>query len=86
YFPGIANYYATASGELNSFPYNSSTAMFYYNVDAFEKAGITFKPDTNDMREAASLEIIPLLQEAGATVHVYDPAGMEEGRHLLPGV
>ena len=48
--------------------------------------GITFKPDTNDMREAASLEIIPLLQEAGATVHVYDPAGMEEGRHLLPGV
>ncbi|KAA0679935.1 UDP-glucose dehydrogenase family protein [Azospirillum brasilense] len=48
--------------------------------------GITFKPDTNDMREAASLEIIPLLQEAGATVHVYDPAGMDEGRHLLPGV
>jgi len=48
--------------------------------------GITFKPDTDDMREAASLEIIPLLQDAGATVHVYDPAGMEEGRHLLPGV
>ncbi len=48
--------------------------------------GITFKPDTDDMREAASLVIIPMLQEAGATVRVYDPAGMEEGRHLLPGV
>ncbi|MBO0128767.1 extracellular solute-binding protein [Agrobacterium sp. OT33] len=55
YFPGIANYYATASGELNSFPYNSSTAMFYYNVDAFEKAGITFKPDTwEQVQEAAT--------------------------------
>ncbi|RVT73808.1 extracellular solute-binding protein [Agrobacterium tumefaciens] len=57
YFPGIANYYATASGELNSFPYNSSTAMFYYNVDAFEKAGITFKPDTWEQVEEASKKL-----------------------------
>ncbi|MBB4404176.1 MULTISPECIES: extracellular solute-binding protein [Rhizobium/Agrobacterium group] len=57
YFPGIANYYATASGELNSFPYNSSTAMFYYNVDAFEKAGITFKPDTWEQIEEASKKL-----------------------------
>ncbi|WP_320201302.1 extracellular solute-binding protein [Agrobacterium sp. rho-13.3] len=54
YFPGIANYYATAAGELNSFPFNSSTAVFYYNVSAFEKAGITGKPDTwEDVAEAA---------------------------------
>ncbi|WP_454687373.1 extracellular solute-binding protein [Agrobacterium leguminum] len=57
YFPGIANYYATAAGELNSFPYNSSTAVFYYNVDAFEKAGITFKPDTWEQVEDASKKL-----------------------------
>ncbi|PZP53342.1 MAG: glycerol 3-phosphate ABC transporter [Agrobacterium fabrum] len=57
YFPGIANYYATAAGELNSFPYNSSTAVFYYNVDAFEKAGITFKPDTWEQVEEASKKL-----------------------------
>ncbi len=54
YFPGIANYYATAAGELNSFPFNSSTAVFYYNVSAFEKAGVTSKPETwEDVAEAA---------------------------------
>jgi sn-glycerol 3-phosphate transport system substrate-binding protein len=54
YFSGIANYYATAAGELNSFPFNSSTAMFYYNVDAFQKAGIDFKPETwEEVEEAA---------------------------------
>ena len=34
YFPGIANYYATSTGEMWSFPYNSSTAVFYWNRDA----------------------------------------------------
>ncbi|WP_337267232.1 extracellular solute-binding protein [Oryzifoliimicrobium ureilyticus] len=57
YFPGIANYYATASGELNSFPFNSSTAMFYYNVDAFQKAGIDFKPDTWEQVEEAGKKL-----------------------------
>ncbi|MCO5732565.1 extracellular solute-binding protein [Rhizobium sp. SSA_523] len=57
YFPGIANYYATAAGELQSFPFNSSTAMFYYNIDAFQKAGITFKPDTWEKVEEAGLKL-----------------------------
>jgi UDPglucose 6-dehydrogenase len=48
--------------------------------------GVTFKPDTDDMRDAPSLDIIPLLQQAGATVKGYDPAGMTEAAHLLPGV
>jgi UDPglucose 6-dehydrogenase len=45
--------------------------------------GLTFKPNTDDMREAASLEIIPALQAAGATVRAFDPEGMEEAKKLL---
>jgi UDPglucose 6-dehydrogenase len=46
--------------------------------------GLTFKANTNDMREAASLTIIPLLQKAGLKVKAYDPEGMEEAKHFLP--
>jgi UDPglucose 6-dehydrogenase len=47
--------------------------------------GLTFKPGTDDMRESASLDIIPALLEAGATVRVYDPQGMKEAAKLLKG-
>ncbi|WP_343715057.1 extracellular solute-binding protein, partial [Inquilinus sp.] len=46
YFGGIANYYATSKGELMSFPYNSSTALFYWNKDAFAKIGRDKGPET----------------------------------------
>lgn len=48
--------------------------------------GLTFKPNTDDMRESPSLEIIPRLQAAGASVRAYDPEGMNEARKLLTGV
>ncbi len=48
--------------------------------------GLTFKPNTDDMREAPSLSIIPALQKAGATVRAYDPAGLMEAEKLLSGV
>ncbi|MEM9332534.1 MAG: UDP-glucose/GDP-mannose dehydrogenase family protein [Pseudomonadota bacterium] len=48
--------------------------------------GLTFKPNTDDMREAPSLVIVPGLQEKGATVRAYDPEGMEEASHLLENV
>ena len=48
--------------------------------------GLTFKPNTDDMREAPSLEIIPALQNAGASVRAYDPEGIEEARKLLDDV
>jgi UDPglucose 6-dehydrogenase len=48
--------------------------------------GLTFKPNTDDMRDSASLVILPALQDAGAAVRAYDPAGMTEAKHLLPGV
>ncbi len=53
YFPGIANYYATAKGEMWSFPYNSSTALFYWNKDLFAKAGLTEAPKTIEEWDSA---------------------------------
>jgi len=47
--------------------------------------GLTFKPGTDDMREAASLVIVPALQEAGAGLRAYDPQGMKEAAKLLKG-
>jgi UDPglucose 6-dehydrogenase len=48
--------------------------------------GVTFKPNTDDMRDAPSLTIIPALVGAGAKVRVTDPQGRHEGEALLPGV
>ncbi len=48
--------------------------------------GVTFKPNTDDMRESPSLDIIPALRKAGAIVRAYDPEGMEEAQKLLDGV
>ncbi len=48
--------------------------------------GVSFKPNTDDVREAPSLAIIPALQDAGANVRAYDPAAMHEATPLLPGV
>ncbi|MDF1768146.1 UDP-glucose/GDP-mannose dehydrogenase family protein [Maricaulis sp.] len=48
--------------------------------------GVTFKPNTDDMRDAPSLEIIPALQKAGATVRAFDPAGTVEAEKLLQNV
>jgi len=48
--------------------------------------GVTFKPNTDDMRDAPSLTIVPALVGAGARVKVVDPQGRHEGEALLPGV
>jgi UDPglucose 6-dehydrogenase len=48
--------------------------------------GVTFKPNTDDMRDAPSLTIVPALVGAGAKVRVCDPQGRHEGEALLPGV
>jgi UDPglucose 6-dehydrogenase len=48
--------------------------------------GVTFKPNTDDMRDAPSLTIIPALVGGGAIVHAVDPQGRHEGENLLPHV
>jgi UDPglucose 6-dehydrogenase len=48
--------------------------------------GLTFKPNTDDMREAPSLVILPRLMEEGATVRAYDPAGLAEASQMMPGL
>ena len=48
--------------------------------------GVTFKPNTDDMRDAPSLTIVPALVGGGARIRVVDPQGLREGEALLPGV
>ena len=48
--------------------------------------GLTFKPNTDDMRDAPSLDLAPALIAAGATVQAFDPEGMHEAAKLLDGV
>ncbi|RDI58625.1 UDP-glucose dehydrogenase family protein [Microvirga subterranea] len=48
--------------------------------------GLTFKPNTDDMREAPSLDIIRTLQDAGARIRAYDPEGMEAAKGMLQDV
>jgi UDPglucose 6-dehydrogenase len=45
--------------------------------------GLTFKPNTDDMRDAPSLVIVPALQSEGATIRAYDPEGMKEARRHM---
>ena len=46
--------------------------------------GLTFKPNTDDMRDSPSLGILPALQKAGATIRAFDPEGMDEAKKLMP--
>jgi UDPglucose 6-dehydrogenase len=46
--------------------------------------GLTFKPNTDDMREAASITILPALQKRGITVRAHDPEGMDEAKKQMP--
>ena len=46
--------------------------------------GLTFKPNTDDMRDAPSLVILPELMKRGAKVQAHDPVGMDEAKKLMP--
>lgn len=48
--------------------------------------GLAFKPNTDDMRDAPSLDIVPALTQAGAIVTAFDPESMGEAKHLLPDI
>jgi UDPglucose 6-dehydrogenase len=57
-----------------------------FNGKTIAVLGVTFKPNTDDMREAPSLTIVPAFVGGGAQVRVVDPQGRREGETLLPGV
>ena len=48
--------------------------------------GLTFKPNTDDMRESPTIPIIKGLQEKGAKIQAYDPAGMEQAKQYVPDI
>ncbi|APG62956.1 UDP-glucose 6-dehydrogenase [Sphingorhabdus lutea] len=48
--------------------------------------GLTFKPNTDDMRDAPSITIVQTLQDAGAIICAHDPEGMEEASHIMPDI
>lgn len=48
--------------------------------------GLSFKPNTNDLREAPSLKVIPYLLKQGATVSAYDPQAMDEAKAAMPNI
>ena len=48
--------------------------------------GLTFKPNTDDMRDAPSIPLITALTDMGAKVRAYDPVGMTQARHMLSGI
>ncbi|CUH51511.1 UDP-glucose dehydrogenase family protein [Shimia marina] len=57
-----------------------------FNGKTIGVLGVTFKPNTDDMRDAPSLTLVPALVGGGAKVRVTDPQGRHEGEALLPGV
>jgi sn-glycerol 3-phosphate transport system substrate-binding protein len=72
YFSGIASYYSTSKGELLSMPFNSSTAMFYYNTDALKAVGFEGPPQTWEQVEKIARD----LKAAGYECPVaFDPTG-----------
>jgi sn-glycerol 3-phosphate transport system substrate-binding protein len=57
YVPAVAGYYTSRTGEMLSFPFNSSTTVFYFNKDALAKAGVSKTPETWPEVMAASAKI-----------------------------
>jgi UDPglucose 6-dehydrogenase len=57
-----------------------------FNGKTIAVLGVTFKPNTDDMRDAPALTIVPALVGGGAKVRTCDPQGRHEGEALLPGV
>ena len=57
-----------------------------FNGNTVAVLGVAFKPNTDDMRDAPSLTIVPAMVGGGAKVRVVDPQGRREGEALLPGV
>jgi len=72
YFSGISSYFSTSKGELLAMPFNSSTAMFYYNTDALKAVGFEGAPQTWEQVEKIATD----LKAAGYECPIaFDPTG-----------
>lgn len=72
YNSGVASYFATSGGELLAMPFNNSTAMFYYNTDAFKAVGFEGAPETWEQVETIARD----LKAAGYDCPIaFDPTG-----------
>ncbi|ARO13811.1 sn-glycerol 3-phosphate ABC transporter substrate binding protein [Ketogulonicigenium robustum] len=73
YFPGIAAYYATSQGEMLSMPFNSSTAVIYYNTGALADVGFDGVPETWEQVE----DVAQRMKDAGYECPIaFDPTGI----------
>lgn len=79
FFPGISNYYATSKGEMLSFPFNSSTAVLYWNKDMFKKIGKDQPPATWE-EAAADMEA---LKKAGVDCPLATDISPDESWQLM---
>jgi sn-glycerol 3-phosphate transport system substrate-binding protein len=79
YFPGIRAYYASSKGQMFSFPFNSSTAMLYWNKDAFQKIGKSEAPKTWEEAEAD----MKALKDAGFDCPLAFDISQEESWQLM---
>ena len=61
-------------------------ALWNLNNKTIAILGLSFKPDTDDMREAPSIGIVAKLQEEGAKIRAYDPQAMEVAKKILPDI
>lgn len=64
----------------------AKSALWNLNNKTIAILGLSFKPDTDDMREAPSIDIIAKLQEEGAKIKAYDPQAMENAKRILPNI
>jgi sn-glycerol 3-phosphate transport system substrate-binding protein len=71
YVPAVAGFYTTRQGEMLSFPFNSSTTVFYFNKDALAAAGVSKAPETWPEVAAAAAKV----KASGATKCGYTPVG-----------
>ncbi|SRR5690554_2206567 len=85
YTPDILNAVELVNNRQKSILFNKISTHFNGNLSGLQIAlwGLSFKPKTDDMREAPSLVLIEKLLEAGATVVAYDPVAMKEARRIL---
>ncbi len=64
----------------------AKSALWNLNNKTIAILGLSFKPDTDDMREAPSIGIVAKLQEEGAKIRAYDPQAMEVAKKILPDI